>query len=757
MNEKKDKQVLVELMQFGYDRNVIALTNMKGNAEVESHLDELSRKVINSTWQWFNVMDKDYTDNYKRETVMRFCFTTGIGAAWFWENRREEVEKKGLFESMAAPRTTYAMDEYIEDVVGIWWSSESLEHHKYLLLLENCYDIINRNYDLTDKEQESSAGLLMMTFGMHCGYTRIYRDRTIELYKGEMPWHWEVWQVLYGEDEELEEYQNWAAKAFNEGKQGIGRFIIKKDPESEYGMIDSYFRQGTYHEEAGLKTLTSYDNEQFHILTATPIFDSGRSYHLILDKVYVWENGAEATITAHFSDDKDFEITFYDVNYLENKDLYYEGVGYMFDLYAIAYNAQIVPEEERSFSFEGENAVNFNKKVGNETEYDENGNPKPIEFSLSNLHSFHQLKKELPEDASFQSPIKAVWKNIDFLGKKVHEVEIGLPYHNHDYEHDDKKHPLSVFIAERQDGISAEQLIEGEPLRGTIYLQGKMRFMANMDENPSTILHSFDAKEDNGTPVFFTHECQKEDQGLLMSEKEQQDFAKHVYCQILTKKTDIEKVVSDKEEKGMPDFCLSRRREVWVMADVNYTASSDFITENKDKYLVRAYCRHRNPIIAYISLYDEDGHKCKWIKGGRYSVKIHYGSVLPGQKMEITKQLDHNALVEVLFNSFKDLNTRLLSQYLHKDLDYRSCVLADPIITKEDFLIRTENVMQANKRAKNGPVQPELIYNDQDEAMIILRYSDEPDEIVKVQTESGLITSIEIDIYHHDGRIQQNS
>ena len=113
--------------------------------------------------------------------------------------------------------------------------------------------------------------------------------------------------------------------------------------------------------------------------------------------------------------------------------------------------------------------------------------------------------------------------------------------------------------------------------------------------------------------------------------------------------------------------------------------------------------------------------------------------------MEIVGREDHNSLVEILFNSFKNLNSRLLSCYLHKDLDFRSCSLTDPIITKKDFLVRTENVMRANKKAKKGPVKPELVYDDQNEAMIVLKYPDGQENVVKVQTESGFITSILIE------------
>ena len=104
MIEQKEKKVLVELMQFGYERNVIAHPTMKGKEELEKNFEEMNQRIIKSVWNFYNTTDRAYGEDHKLWTAMRFCFAIGIGAAWFWENRKEEVYTKGLYECMAGPR-----------------------------------------------------------------------------------------------------------------------------------------------------------------------------------------------------------------------------------------------------------------------------------------------------------------------------------------------------------------------------------------------------------------------------------------------------------------------------------------------------------------------------------------------------------------------------------------------------------------------------------------------------------------------------
>ena len=741
--EQNEKKVLAELMQLGYERNVIAFADMKNNEELEGYFDEMSTRVIKASRDWFATEGRQYEEDFVQNTVMRFCLTLGIGAAWFWENRKDDVAAKGLYECMAEPRKEFEMDEYIEDMVGIWWSSKSYEHYMYLRLVDECMYILCKHYELTDKGQEHMAGLVMMHLGMYVGYTRIYHERAIVPYKGKMPWHWELWEHLYGKDDDkLSVYNNWAMKAAREGHKGLDIYVTKKDPDSEFGKTVTCFRHFNYKKDSGLKTLAYMDDEDnFCIENAVPVFDSTRNIFIVIDKVYVWESGAEATIEAHFYDDEGFRFTFYDTDYLENKDRYYEGSYYAFDLYGIAYYVNEVPEDQWSFSLEGEKAVDFNKKIGKETIYDENGVPEPVIINTKSLHTFLQTNDDLPEDASFQAPIKAVYDDIDYLGKKVYKIEIGIPYR--DLDHEEREHLFSIYTPAEVDGKPVSRPSVGMPVRGVIYLQGKMRHSVDIQECPSTMLHSFEAINVDGKRVIFTDVCKEGEEGRPMTEEERHEFAKQVFYQQMAERTGIQKYESDKE--NAPDFLMERRRDVWIKEDENYSASDDFIAEDKVKYLLLACHRNSRPVITYVSLYDTEGNECRWLKGGRYTAVIHYGSVLPGQKMELMRHLDHEKLMKVLCRAFDELDTSIIEPYLHKDLDYRSPALADPMITRDEYLSRTDYVNEKLRNTENGRMKAEIVPDDIGGNMIKLTYPDGHVDAMTAETEAGFIKAIKIE------------
>lgn len=749
----KEQKVLSMLMQYGYDRNVIAMADMNGidcSFELENEFEDLTKAVIRDYWNWYESNKRDYDDETKEKTIMRFCYTAGIGAAWLWENKKDEVEAKGLYNCMVEPRTAYRMDEYIEDITGIWWSSKSLNHLRNLRILSGCYfDIIQKEYDLKDKVQEQNAGHVMMFFGMYVEYSRIYHERAIIKYNGDDIYNADIWDRIYGEQEHAEinedendknEFYDWTVKTILEGKRGLGNEVILDDPNSKYGKKTKYYYQITYNEKAGLRTMVYLEDEKVNILTSTPIFDTSRRYYIIIDDVYVFENGAEAVIRAHFFDDENFKITFYDTSYLENKDRYFVGCTYCFDLYAMAYQARIVPEDERSFTIEGENAVKFKNNIGEEPEYDENGNPLPVVIQAGNMHSFLQIKENSPADAEFRSPIKAIYDDVDFLGKKVYEVEIEMPYHDDDK--DGENHPLSVFISGEPGNNFTERPVVGDPIHGISIIYGKMRSFVNMKEIPSNVVHTFTVKDKDGNEPVINHDCEEAEKGKPMTEDEKKEFAKKVYLDLLSSELDID--IVDKPNDKTPDFKVERNRDIWIKADSEYSAEESFKNEDKTAYLYRAYTRNRLQVIAYITLFDENGNKCEWQKGGKYKASISYGSVWPGQKMELRPYYNHDDLVEELFESFEKSEVRTLITYLHKDLDFRSHNLPDPLITRDEYLIRTERINNLRKD-KEGPIKPVLLHSPEDGAYIELNYPEGGVDVVKVGTYAGFITSIKID------------
>lgn len=738
----KDEQVLKELMQLGYDFNVILSTTMRPYPEVEEQLHGLAEKFMYELFDWLTDNGKEYTEDHKKITSMRFCMTIGIGVAWMLRHNEEKLDVDTIYERLKAPRTIYEMDEYIEDVVGIWFSSQSLQHYMLLKHFNRCYKIVHKNYNLDSYQDRIAAANVMMVYGICFERTRQAKAETVTSYKGEMPWHWEVWDAIYGPGggEHLDEYNYWAVKAYNDGDHILKTFVLKKDENEEFAVKDSYYWSNSLNEDAGIKVIAEDTDEKVNLLTAFPVFDSKRVFLMVLDEVQVWDNGAEATLIVHSAEDEDFRITFYDTNYLENKDKYIKGHAYIFDIYGIAYHIGVVPEEERSLKLEGDKAVNFNKKLGQDTELDEQGNPEPVNISLAQMHSLMQLKDNMPEDASFRAPVNAVYDDIDFFGKKVHEIEITSPYRDFESE---KEHKISIYsTAEGSNGF-AERPEVGTPIKGVVYFQGQMKHAINPDERPSKILHSFDATEKNGDKKVFTYNCEAQEAGQPMSQEECENFAKEVFYEHFASSLNLHAYKKD-DNPDFPDFNAKRNRDFWIKPDVNYQASSLFESEDVTNGIYRHYSTNRLTVMAYITLYDENGNQCQWLKGHSYTAKFHYGSMTPGIKMEIMPPCTHEELVEILYESFKNLNIRQLMRYMHKDLDYRSGAIDDPIISREEYMFRTNWVIGEIKKEADGYFKPTLVHDSDQGATIKLEYSSGVIDEVKVETKDSQIIAINV-------------
>ncbi len=83
--------------------------------------------------------------------------------------------------------------------------------------------------------------------------------------------------------------------------------------------------------------------------------------------------------------------------------------------------------------------------------------------------------------------------------------------------------------------------------------------------------------------------------------------------------------------------------------------------------------------------------------------------------------------------------------FLHKDVDFRSPVLPDPIISREEYVFRNEHINKLNKEYKDGPVKPALIIGDDEQPYVELSYP--WGEVVNVyaETEHGFITAVMIE------------
>ena len=743
MRTQKQESLLKDLMQYGYDHNLVVRLRMKGYPELENKFDDFCQECIDYIHDWFSKSEEEYAIDYQCETIMRFCFTAGMGATWWWKFRKEEVEENGLYKCLAEPRTMFEMDEYIEDTIGIGFPDGQSE---LCTIARRCTRIASSYYDLSDLQQEYEAGLTVMFFGMYCEQTRLYREDYITPHNGDISTLVPIFKMLYGEYEDnstnSERLDQILHDIVNNTYPTAGKFVLTKSDTSESGWVNNYYVAYTKNINAGVKLLCRpQSKENYNIEDVLPVFDSGKSFYITIDEVLVWENGIEATIKAHFVGNESTPITFYDTHYLENKDRYYAGMSYMFDIYGVTTSMKVVPEDEWGFSLEGDKAVDFNSKMGRETQYDESGIPMPVNFNTKNLHMFSQLDDEVPEFAELRAPIIRLGEDIDFYGNTLYEIEIETPGF---MNNDDASYRISLYTTSDDKYGLGERPSVGDPIVSKVFLQGKMRCMVDTSERPSTKLHTFQPTKEDGSITVVSHKCSDEERGSLMNEDEQNAFAKEVYYQLY--ESILSRYNKSADNNGMPDFYATRNRDMWVKADVTYNATELFNKEATTPYWTRYYMKHTLPVIVYINLYDKNGEKCQWTKGGEYTVKISYGSMLPDQKMKVEDLWKHFTLVQALGESFRYMNSMVIADRIHKDVDYRSEVLADPIITKTEFIERLDYIngrIKENNNVERLEVDS-FLNNDTNEYYLELTYPKGSVDIIELGAEDGYITSIRV-------------
>lgn len=200
---------------------------------------------------------------------------------------------------------------------------------------------------------------------------------------------------------------------------------------------------------------SNLERQSNEFISGYPFVKKGEDLLLKLTQIQEWSNKFEAVLTVETGDGKEF--SFFDTKYYKNKKKYEVGSFYDFTVSALAYNAHIL--EERSFSFEGEDAVNWLAKIGKEPELDAAGGVEPVVFDLSNLVAFFP-DGECKEDAEFQSPVASI-DTEEVFQNKFYVFRIFLF----------REPDVSLKLYARQSFFDKPPTI-GEPLRGFLWLQG---------------------------------------------------------------------------------------------------------------------------------------------------------------------------------------------------------------------------------------------------------------------------------------------
>lgn len=180
-----------------------------------------------------------------------------------------------------------------------------------------------------------------------------------------------------------------------------------------------------------------------------------------IDKVMEWDDQVEATICCSVGEIK---FAFFAVDYYCNKRKYVVGQSMTIDLAALAMRVQ---EASHSFSFEGQQAIDWLAKSGRTPDYDENGNVLPVTFNLEKLVAFLNHDSKCPDEAEFQSPVGTIEKT-SVLGVDFFKTMIMIA--RRDTEEGDLD--VSVPLYFRQDFFP--NVKEGDPVSGWLWVTGSI-------------------------------------------------------------------------------------------------------------------------------------------------------------------------------------------------------------------------------------------------------------------------------------------
>lgn len=229
-----------------------------------------------------------------------------------------------------------------------------------------------------------------------------------------------------------------------------------------YEEITDVFSLSYGEESMKLLTIVANDKkEKTNMFMSIYPVCKGVPVEVKIDKVIEWDNQLEATILCYVGE---IEFAFFAVDYYCNKRKYVAGQTLTIDLAALAMRAK---EAQRSFSFEGQKAIDWLAKSGQTPTYDENGNVEPVRFSMENMVAFLNTDPKCPDEAQFQSPVESI-ESTSILGIDFFRTKIMIGRRHTE----DGELSVSVPLYFRQEFFP--QVKEGDPVSGLLWVTGSI-------------------------------------------------------------------------------------------------------------------------------------------------------------------------------------------------------------------------------------------------------------------------------------------
>lgn len=190
----------------------------------------------------------------------------------------------------------------------------------------------------------------------------------------------------------------------------------------------------------------------------------GVPVEITIEKVIEWDNQVEATVICSAGE---FQFAFFATDYYCNSSIYQVGNKLFVDLAALGMD---VKKGNLKTQIEGQAALEWRKTMGEDPEYDQEGNVKPVKINMGNLVMFLNMNSKCPDEAEFQSPADDV-TTISFLGYDFCKTMISVCRRNTG----DGELKVDIPLYFKKDFFP--NIKKGDPVRGNLWLAGSVTGM----------------------------------------------------------------------------------------------------------------------------------------------------------------------------------------------------------------------------------------------------------------------------------------
>jgi hypothetical protein len=209
--------------------------------------------------------------------------------------------------------------------------------------------------------------------------------------------------------------------------------------------------------------MASTTGEANMVCSLFPYCFHGIEQAVVLDRVHVWKNGLEARVEGHIGP---ASLTFYDIDFVNNRDWYAHGRVCAFVLTGLAYDAKLARRQTFSVTRPSDWCEGMAWLSGEDRILPADSDESTETYSTEGMCLLLPVDGWDVDDYTFQGPIKDLW-GMSMLGQRAWRARVAVMGDG------SSELNLDIVITDRAWSGSSPPKV-GQSIEGRLWLQGRL-------------------------------------------------------------------------------------------------------------------------------------------------------------------------------------------------------------------------------------------------------------------------------------------